>query len=260
LIHAVVRAFAAGFRLQVRVVMSDPDYVMPLVTVPMFTITFLAIVREAGRHDLTSYALLAPVLIALWALSLFSSGEVIAEDRWEGTLEPAIASPSSFPAVVLGRIFAVTAIALIAFAEVALAAWLVFGIVIEIHHPLAFALTLAATVFAVSGTAVIMSALFVLSRSPRTFQNSLSFPFYVLGGVLVPVAFLPDWLEPVSRVVFLSWSADLLRASLAPAPVEDLAFRLMMIVVLGAAGFAVGAVLLRWILRRVRSDGSLTLT
>jgi ABC-2 type transport system permease protein len=256
----VIRAFAAGFALQLRVVFNQPDYVMPLVTVPMFTITFLAVVRHAGRDDLTSYALLAPVLIALWALSLFSSGEVIAEDRWEGTLEPAIAAPSSFAAVVLGRIFAVSAIALLAFVEVALAGWLTFGVLIEIHHPFAFALTLAATVFAVSGTAVIMAALFVLSRSPRTFQNSLSFPFYVLGGVLVPVTFLPDWLEPLSRAVFLSWAADSLRASLAPPPVDDLALRVGMILALGAAGFAIGAILLRFILTRARRDGTLALT
>jgi ABC-2 type transport system permease protein len=255
-----MRTFLVGVRHQLRVIVSDPDYVMPLLTVPMFTVTFLAIVRHAGRDDLTSYALLAPVLIALWALSLLSSGEVIAGDRFEGTLEPAIASPSSFAALVLGRIFAVTAIALFAFAEVAAAAWLVFGVTIEVHHPGAFALTLAATAFAVAGTAVIMAALFVLSRSPRTFQNSLSFPFYVLGGVLVPVAFLPDWLEPLSKLVFLSWSADLLRASLAEAPVADLARRVAAIVALGAAGFAIGALLLRWILVRVRRDGSLALT
>ncbi len=255
-----MRELWAGFRLQLLVVRSDPDYVMPLVTVPMFTITFLAIMRHAGREDLSSYALLAPVLIALWSLSLFSSGEVIAEDRWEGTLEPAIAAPARFSAVVLGRILAVTAIALVSFGEVALAAWVAFGVVISVHHPLEFALTLAATAFAVSGTAVIMSALFVLSRSPRTFQNSLSFPFYVLGGVLVPVAFLPDWLRPLSQVVFLSWAADLLRDSLARAPMDDVAARVLIVVALGAAGFAVGALLLWAILRRVRRDGSLSLT
>jgi ABC-2 type transport system permease protein len=255
-----MRTFFVGFRHQLRVIASDPDYVMPLITVPMFTLTFLAIVRHAGRDDLTSYALLAPVLIALWALSLFSSGEVIAGDRFEGTLEAAIATPSSFAAVVLGRIFGVTTVALISFAEVAIAAWLVFGVVIEVHHPAAFTLTLATTAFAVSGTAVIMAALFVLSRSPRTFQNSLSFPFYVLGGVLVPVAFLPDWLEPLSSVVFLSWAADLLRASLTPEPISDLAVRLAAIVGLGTAGFAIGVLLLRWILVRVRRDGSLALT
>src|SRR5918996_5299855 len=91
-----MRAFVAGFRLQSRIVLTDPDYLMPLVTVPMFTITFLAIVRHAGREDLTQYALLAPVLIALWALALLDSGEIVDGDRWSGVLETVVAAPGSF--------------------------------------------------------------------------------------------------------------------------------------------------------------------
>jgi ABC-2 type transport system permease protein len=136
---------------------------------------------------------------------------------------------------------------------------LAFGVWIDIEHPLTFLLTLAATAFAVSGTAVIMAALFVLSRTPRTFQNSLSFPFYVLGGVLVPVSFLPDWLEPVSRAIFLSWSADLLRDSLDEAAVDDVAARLGIVVLLGAVGFAIGYALLARTLHRARTEGSLGL-
>jgi ABC-2 type transport system permease protein len=227
--------------------------------VPMFTITVLAIVRQAGRDDLTAYALMAPVLIALWALALLDAGEIVSSDRYEGTLEPTVAAPAGTAAVVLGRILAVTVVALVGFGEVWLVARVAFAVTIPFHHPLAFGLTLAATAAAVSGTAVVMAAIFVLSRSPRTFQNSLSFPFYVLGGVLVPVSFLPGWLRPLSSLVFLSWSADLLRASLSPRPVHDLALRLAVILALGAAGFAVGWVLLAWILRRVRADGSLGL-
>jgi ABC-2 type transport system permease protein len=254
-----VRALYAGFRLQLRVVRSDADYVLPLATVPLFAITFLAIFREAGRDDLTAYAVMAPVLIALWALALLDSGEIVEGDRWQGVLEPAVAAPASFTVVVLGRVLAVTTIGLLSFAEVWLVARLLFGISIEIVHPIPFLLTLAATAFAVSGTAVIMAAIFVLSRTPRTFQNSLSFPFYVLGGVLVPVSYLPDWLEPVSRVIFLSWSADLLRDSLDEAPVDDFAARLGAVVLLGAVGFAVGYALLARILRRARSHGTLDL-
>jgi ABC-2 type transport system permease protein len=254
-----MRAVWAGFVLQLRVVRSDADYVLPLATVPLFTVTFLAIFRESGRDDLTGYALIAPVLIALWALALLDSGEIVEGDRWYGVLQSAVAAPASFPAVVLGRVLAVTSIGLLSFVEVWLVARLLFRVTIEIHHWGAFLATLAATCFAVSGTAVIMAAVFVLSRSPRTFQNSLSFPFYVLGGVLVPVSFLPDWLEPVTRMIFLSWSSGLLRDSLEEPAVENLAGRLGMVVFLGAVGFAIGYVLLARVLRRARTEGSLGL-
>jgi ABC-2 type transport system permease protein len=254
-----MRPFFVGFRLQSRIVLTDPDYLMPLLTVPMFTITFLAIVRHAGREDLTQYALLAPVLIALWALALLDAGEIVTIDRRYGVLEPTIAAPTPLAPLLLGRIFAVTAIALFAFVEVLVAARLAFDVAISVEHPAAFAVTLAATAFAVSGTAVIMAGLFVLSRSPRTFQNSLSFPFYVLGGVLVPVRFLPDWLEPLSSVVFLSWSADLLRATLDPAPVHDFGVRVAMVILLGCAGYAIGGAVVAWVLRRTRVEGTIGL-
>jgi ABC-2 type transport system permease protein len=235
---------------------GELDYLMPLVTVPMFTIVFLAILRHAGRGDLTQAALLAPVLIALWQLSLLSSGEILAEERWAGTLEPTLAMPASFPGVVLARILAVTAIALVSVPEVLVAGRLFFGVSLHVHHPLALGLTMLATAFAVSGTALIMAALFVLTRSARTFQNSLTYPLYVLGGILVPVSFLPSWLRPLSAAVFLSWSGDLLRASLAAAPVHRLGFRIGMVCVLGLAGLAIGGVLLERVLRRLKTSGT----
>lgn len=254
-----MRTFAAAFRLQLQVIRSDPDYLMPLATIPLFTIVFLAIVRHAGREDLTEYALMAPVLIALWQLSLTVAGEIVAEDRWLGTLEVVVAAPASFPVTVVARVFAVTSVAFVAFGEVWAVAAGIFRVSVEFHHPAAFGLTLGATALAMSGTALIMAALFVVTRSARTFQNSLSYPFYVLGGVLVPVSFLPDWIERLSNVVFLSWSAELLRDGLGPAPVEDLGFRLGMVLGLGLAGFVVGRLVLERILRRVRTTGEIGL-
>lgn len=254
-----MRGLAASIRLQIQIFRSDPDYFMPLAVTPLLTVIFVEIVRQAGRQDLTAYAVLAPVLIALWQLSLFNSGEVVEGDRHAGTLELQVAVPTPYALVVLGRVAAVSALALLSFAEVWLVTWAIFGVAIEVRHPVAFVLTLATTALATAGTATIMASLFIVTRSPRTFQNSLSYPFYVLGGVLVPVAFLPDWLAPLSKAVFLSWSADLLRASLGPAPVRDLAFRLGMVALLGAVGYAIGFGLLARMLRRSRTEGSLAI-
>jgi ABC-2 type transport system permease protein len=202
----------------------------------------------------------APLFIALWWLALFQSGWVVSHDRWSGTIEPLVAAPGSFAANVLGRVLAPTMVGLVSFGEVWVVARLLFGERIEVHHPAAFVLTVAATLAAMAGTAVVMAALFVLTRSAATFSNSASYPFYVLGGILVPVSVLPDWLEPVSRIVFLSWSSELMRDTLRAEAIDDFAFRLGMIVFLGACGFVVGMVLLTRILVRVRSNGELSYT
>ena len=108
-----------------------------------------------------------------------------------------------------------------------------------------------------AGTAVAFAALFVLTRNAFTFANSSSFPFYVLGGVFVPIALLPGWIQPVTKGVFMSWSADLLRSSLRPAPVHDFWERLGMVVLLGTISFLIGRVILFYVLRRMRTTGEL---
>lgn len=252
--------FLSGWKRQWDVVASTPDYWMTLITNPLLAVVFLAIVRNAGRDDLLGHAVLAPALLGMWAMSLFISGEVVARDRDFGLLEASLATPSSYGMVSAGRIALVTVLALFGFVESWLTALLLFGVAIPIRHPLAFAAGLGFSAFAMAGTALLMSALFIRSTSVRRFQNTLSYPFYVLGGILVPVALLPDWVQPFSRIVFLSWSSDLLRDSLNVPPVDDLGLRLLAIATLGAVAFLVG----RWLVHRmedhIRQTGEVSFT
>lgn len=248
---------AAGWRMQWQSMRGNPDWFLALFTAPLLTAVFVTIFQHAGRGDLTTYGVLAPALIALWAMSLQTSGELISRERENGSLEGLLAAPGRFDAMLLGRIALVTTISLAAFLESWLAGWLLTGSPVPVVHPWLFAGTVLVTAVAMTGWAGVMASVFVLARSARTFQNSLSYPFYVLGGVVVPVAFLPDWLQPVTRLVFLSWSSDLLRETLTAGPLQNPAGSLTAIVVLGAAGFALSRHLLGRALRRVRTTGSL---
>jgi ABC-2 type transport system permease protein len=252
-----MRAFLAGFRLELRILRANPDALIPLFTAPLFTIIFLTIVRHGGRHDLQPDALMAPVLMTLWWFALFQGGNMLTSDRWQAMLENVLAAPASLASVVLGRIAAFMCLGLFGFFEVWAIGELVFGVSIPFEHPLELALTLVCTAFAMAGTAVAFAAVFVMTRNSYQFTNSASFPFYVLGGVFVPIAILPGWIQPVSKAVFMSWSADLLRASLKPAAVHDFWPRLGMIVLLGVCSFLIGRVVLFYVLRRMRTTGDL---
>jgi ABC-2 type transport system permease protein len=252
-----MRGFLAGIRLQAAMVRAEYDVVLPFFTAPLFTIIFLMIVRHSGRHDLQPDALMAPVLMTMWWLALFQGGNFVTADRWQGVLEWALATPVGLPTVLLGRIGGIMVFSLVGFFEVWGIGELVFGVGIPFEHPLELALTLLATVFAMSGTAVAFAALFVLTRNAITFMNSASFPFYVLGGVFVPIAILPGWIQPISSVIFMSWSADLLRASLKPEHIHDFWGRLAMVMLLGAISFVVGRAFLNVVLRRMRVTGEL---
>lgn len=252
-----MRGFLAGARLERWIVRGNPDALIPFFTAPLFTIIFLMIVRRGGRQDLQPDALLAPVLMTLWWFALYHGGTLIAGDRWQGMLEWILAAPATLATVLLGRISFTMAIGSIGFFEVWGVGRVVFGVSFPFEHPLALALALLATLFAMAATSTLIAALFVLTRNAFAFANSASFPFYVLGGVFVPVALLPGWIRPVSSAVFMSWCADLLRASLRSAPIHDFWGRLAIVLAFGVVTFALGRLILVYVLRRMRTTGEL---
>ncbi len=253
-----MRGFIAGFRLQLVFYRHYPDMLIPLLTGPLYTVIFTMVLRHGGRADLGAYAVIAPFFMSLWWFAIFHGGWVITNERWEGTVDYLVAAPVGFASVVLGRIATMMLAGLASFAEVWLIG-LVLGINVTIHHPVVFAATLLLTAFAMTTTALFLANLFVLARSAATFSNSLSYPFYVLGGILVPITLLPGWLQPVSKVIFLSWSSRSLRDSLAAAPIQGVGLNLAMIFVLGSATLVLATAMLARVLRQVRQTGELGL-
>lgn len=254
-----MRGFLSGFRIQLLFYRSSPDSALPLLTGPLFTIIFSMVLRHLGRADLTGYAVLAPFYMSLWWFALFSGGLIIQGERREGTVDYLLAAPVGFFSVILGRISTLALAGLVAFAEIWAFGRYVLRVDVTIYHPGLFAASLVLTLFAMTTTSLLLANVFVLSRSAFTYTNAASYPVYLLGGILVPVTFLPDWLQPVTNVVFLSWSARLLRSSIAAGPADDAGFELVMLTVLGLiAAVVAGAIMIR-ILRRVRETGELAL-
>jgi ABC-2 type transport system permease protein len=247
----------AGARLQLASMRRTPEQLLVLLTTPLFSAMFLAIAVRSGSRLILANAVFAPALMALWMLAVGVGGGLIVSDRWAGVLEQLLAAPSSLVVLMAGRIGSTLGIAALSLVESLLMGRLAFGVSLRPYHPVLLVATVLVTLVAQVGTATMFASLFVLSRSALLFQNALSYPFYVLGGVLVSVDFLPAWLQPVSRVVFLSWSADLLRDCVGrPGAVPDWWWRLGAVAGLGLLAFAVGAAFMGRISRRVRLTGS----
>ncbi|WUI03682.1 ABC transporter permease [Spirillospora sp. NBC_00431] len=241
--------------LQVELSRRRPEHALILLIAPMQTTTMLALAVTAGRPDVVANAVLAPGLIGLWVAALDYAGRVVIEDRWAGRFSPMIAAPVPLGLVVAGRVATVVLVGAAAFAESWLVAALGFGRVLTVADPAVFAVAIAVTCLATVGTATLVSAVFVMSRAGEVLQNSLGYPFYILGGVLVPVAVLPDWLHPFSRVVFLSWSAELLRDAVH-GDAHGWAWRVAAILGLGAAAMAAGLWLTRRYVDQARREGT----
>jgi ABC-2 type transport system permease protein len=248
----------AGARLQLKMFRRNAGHLLIFVTVPFFTAIFLSSIRVTGRSDLESYAILAPALMGLWVVSLDLAGTVLDSERRQGTLELFIASPGALTGMMTGRVAVISCLGMFTFLESWLTASVFFAVHLPVHHPWLLVVTLTATCLATVGVATVLAGLFVMSRAANRFANALGYPFYLLGGVLVPVTFLPDWLRPLSWLTYLYWSADLLRAVTRPAPVDHFATRMAVLLGTGAVTYLAGAALVRRMLVRLRTEGAVT--
>lgn len=250
----------AGLRLQVRLFRRNPGHLLHFMTIPFFSAIFLSGVEQAGKSSLLGYAVLGPAMIGLWVVSLDLGGSIINLERTQGTFELQIIAPASFSRVLLGRVLTITGAGMFAFIESIVFARIAFGVDIHIAQPLPMALTLVVTAVAMAGSSTAMAALFVATRSAQFYSSALGYPFYILGGVVVPITLLPLWIRPLSWLTYLYWSSALLRGSLTAAPITQFWWRLLSVLGLGIIAYVVGLHVTGRVVNKLRSQGTIGLS
>lgn len=255
-----LRSARAALRLEAIVLGRNKHELVTFAVIPLQTLGFLSVVRFAGRSDLDIIAVVAPALMALWVNALYTGGEVVRKDRDDLRLEPLVSSQASIFGYLVGRVGAVTVFSLLVFTEALLVGWLVFGVSLEIGAVHVVAVTLVTTAVATTATSTLFSVVFVNMRNPHTYQNAMGYPFFILGGVLVPVSLYPDWLQVICRAVYLSWSSDLFRDALGTGSAEDWIWRNGMILALAGLTLITAGWMLRRTLDNARKEGRLAFT
>jgi ABC-2 type transport system permease protein len=253
-----VRALTAAFRMQLALAWRTPNYWMTQATAPIQVVLFLSVLDAFDRPDLLAYGLLAPALMTMWGTAVWTGGSVIRNDRFGGVIELHVASPTSYWWVVVARVAAVVLLSLLVVPIALLTAWVTYGVTIEVQHPWLLGAVILVIGAAIVATATVLSAFTILSRAAITFQNSASYPILLLGGVFVPLALLPQWVQPFGRLVFLSWGSDALRTAILDRDAGGIGTELAMVVLLGGLTLAGGYRLVRLILRRVRISGEIS--
>ena len=253
----VARPLVGATRAQITSTRRDIHDVTMGLTQPAFTFALMAVFSFVGREDLAPYALVAPMLMGVGGMAVSVASEVMTRERDFQTLELTVASPAPIPVIIFSRIMVITAISLLGIVQSWLIIRFVFGVDVTIYHPWLFTATMLLTAFAAGGTALITAALFCFAQAARTFQNSITFPAYLFSGILVPIAAFPDWLEPVSRMIFLYWSGTLLRDAMQPAAPEGVLAKLGIMLILGGGAAVIGGALIVRMLNYLRREGTL---
>lgn len=131
------------------------------------------------------------------------------------------------------------------------------GHAIPIRDPLPFTVATVAVLASASVLGMLLSCVFVLTRAAPRVAEALTYPVFILGGLVIPLSLLPSWVRPLSVVISLRWGGELLRAA-SRGSAEEL--RAWVLLLTTTAAYATLAWLLfERVLRKARRDGTLEL-
>lgn len=190
-----------------RTMMKNLVFASPLLNLLIFYYIF----NRSGVQNAGEHVIVASALMTMWGTILWSSATDIGRERWMGTFELLLISPVPFPTILLGKILGNMALSLLAIALNWLYARLFFGIKVVVAHPVQLLLTVAAAFFAFVGFSLMMALLMTLSRQANQVANGLSYPIYLVSGILFPLTALPTWVLPLGLAMPLAWAREATR-------------------------------------------------
>jgi len=258
-----LKAVSSSFRQQGIQFLADPQWIIPSIIAP-FMFTIVALYMYSGVGEVSSPVVLTAVLgggvLGMWGNMLFSSGFSILYDRFNGTVEPIMLTPTHLIDVIAGRSIWNTFIGLMNAVLVFVAAELMFGVGVNVADPVLFFPMLLMTLLSLASIGLMLSALFVLTRASFVAMTILEFPIYVFSGALFPVSILGG-LEPISYVLAPSWGVSAMKS----AAVEGygsmtsfgMGFDVMMMFLLMAVYIGAAYLFFKIIERNIRNSGTL---
>jgi len=193
-----------------------------------------------------------------FSTALFAFASKIRQEQMLGTLEAMLVSPTPASIVVFSSAawdFTYGGIRIILYL---LFASLIFGV--ELHWQGIGALLIGVTLTLLSSVGLgILSASFIIyfkRGDPINYLLSGMTTFF--GTVLFPVEQLPEWIQPVSDFLPITWSLRIVRGTLLQGKTfTDLKGELLALAVITAILLPTGLYFSRFAIRRAKREGSL---
>lgn len=204
------------FRLQMKNSFVRPMFRFCLIANPIVsTILVYEMFRNSGQENFTTYVILGAGLMGLWSCICFSSAGDINRERYSGTLAILFATPSSFRAVILGKILGNTILSLATLVVSFVTAKVLYGAPVVVASPGYMLLSLAAAVICFVSISTVIACLLTLSRRTQLYMNCIEIPVILVCGFVFPVEILPAWVLPLSYALSPTWAVKLIRMSVA---------------------------------------------
>jgi ABC-2 type transport system permease protein len=253
----IPRLIYAGWRFHVKsLTLSSFFLLLSIISPIIFASMAYFMFRAGARPGSLLYVSLGAAMMGIWSSTLFGSGGAIQWQRWQGTLEYAIASPPPFILVLVPLTLATATVGLYSLVATLAWGWVFFDVPFSVAHPVQFVVALPAMVTGLGLLGLVMASTFVLWRNANALSNLLEFPIWLITGLLTGVAILPGWVQPLSWVLAPTWGVRALRESALGGNAWT---EIGMCLVLAAAYLVIGHFCLRYFERLARDRATLAI-
>lgn len=207
------RVVFQAFEMTLRQNMVDLFIIFTIVIQPLLiAILALWILRGTGENY-AIFVIVGSGMSGLWSSLLFVSGNSITSERWTGTLEGLVATPTPLQVVVFGKSMANVTQSLLSMIGSYAVVSLLFGFPLRLAQPWIFFASLLLTMITFICFGLIIASVFIVNPDIQRWQNGLEFPIFILAGFLFPIALLPGWTTPLSYALAPYWAARILHAA-----------------------------------------------
>ncbi len=191
------------------------DGIFQVVWPLFFATTAFLVFRQNGDPAALVYAGLGSAVMGTWSTIATTGSSAMQRERWMGTLELIVASPTRIAWVLTPVTTAMASLAMYSLVATLIWGRVLFGIEVVIASPLSFAVSLVATVLSIAMFGFLLAVSVVRYRSAWAFGNVLEYPGWLLCGFLVPIALLPAWAGWVAQALPPTWGMAAVREAAA---------------------------------------------
>lgn len=213
---------------------------------------------EAYGGDYFSFVLIGLAFTGFLGLSLSSFATSIREGQVMGTLEIMLLSPTRLSAILLSSslwAYLLTALRVVIYLLVGA---LVFGASLGQANVGSAILVMLLSIASFSGIGILSAAIVLMVKKGDPIAWVLGSASSLLAGVYYPISVLPEWLEPLSRILPLTYALDAMRlAMLRGYSIYELRFDILVLLGFTVVLTPLAFMVFRKALKRAKMEGSL---
>lgn len=236
-------------------------WLVQLLSVSIFQMSFFVFVTDyANNPDISiTYVALGNALQSVAFVTVFAVCSTPGTEKHIGTLSLVISTPTSLFTFFIGKaLFQIFAGMLAVLVSLAFAA-LAFGLSFGAANLLGVAIIIILVSFAMTGFGLMIGSIGIYLRSSMILASIMLYIGVLFCGVNFPVSYLPEFLQPFSLCLPLTYGIRGLRDAMAGASTASLLPEVLMILLIGMAMLLIAYAMLRRFEKLARQKGTLDL-